>query len=110
MRSIGVRRRGLSLLELLAVVTIMGILAAVVVPRLGTGGSIAKSEACHVQREIIQIQTALFRREKGRFPARDLSDIGRDPKYFPEGLPTCPVDGGPYLIDTSTGLVRGHNH
>ncbi|GIW99887.1 MAG: DNA-binding protein [Pirellulaceae bacterium] len=104
------QRRGLSLLELLAVLTIMGVLAAIVVPRLGSGGAVAKKEACAVQQATIAIQCKLWQREHGRLPRRDLSDIGTDPRYFPEGLPTCPVDQTAYQIHPLTGEVVGHEH
>lgn len=103
-------RKGLSLLELMAAVTIIGVLAYMVVPRLGEGSSQAKQGACHVNREVINVQTALWRRENGSWPATNLVTIGSDTSYFPEGLPTCPVDGTAYTIDTTDGKVVGHEH
>ncbi|MCA9125975.1 MAG: prepilin-type N-terminal cleavage/methylation domain-containing protein [Planctomycetales bacterium] len=104
------RRRGLSLLEMLACITIIGIVAAVIVPRLGSGGEVAKINACNIQRETIQIQSLLWRRATGDWPSSTLSDIGADVVYFPEGLPTCPLDDSSYTLDTDTGLVVGHDH
>ncbi len=103
-------RHGISLLELLAAISIIGVLAAAIVPRLGRGSSLAKSEACAVQREVIQIQARLWRREHGRWPRPNLRDVGADKDFFPEGLPTCPVDGSTYRINRKTGLVLGHDH
>ena len=37
-----------------------------------------------------------------------LSDIGADPNYFPDGLPTCPVSGQPYRLDPTTDRLVGH--
>ena len=45
-----------------------------------------------------------------RLPLANLSDVGGDINYFPEGLPLCPVDSSAYTIDNTTGLVIGHNH
>ena len=104
------RRRGLSMLELLACITIMGILAAVLVPRISVGTSDTKSGSCHVQREVIEVQAALWHRSHGSWPAAGLNDIGADRDYFPDGLPECPVDGSAYQINASTGKVIGHNH
>ena len=106
----GLNRYGISLLELLAAVTIIAVIAAAVIPRLGTGGSVAKSEACCVNQEVIQIQSMMWRRERGNWPAADLGDIGNDTDFFPEGLPTCPVDGSAYNIDSATGKVVAHLH
>lgn len=104
------RRRGLSLLELLAVVAILGVLAVVVIPRLGSGAHESKRQSCHVQRSVIEIQATLWRRERGAWPQSDLADVGADQAFFPEGLPTCPVDGSAYTFDASSGRVTGHGH
>ena len=62
------KNAGMSLLEILAVVSLLGILAG------------------------------------------NLSDIGANSSYFPDGLPICPVDGSSYSIDTTTLRVNGHTH
>ncbi len=103
-------RKGLSLLEVLMVVTIMGILSAIVIPRLTGPVASSKAAGCHTNKATIDVQTQLWMRNKGSWPASDLSDIGADPAYFPDGLPTCPAAGGPYQLDPVTGRVLGHNH
>lgn len=104
------KRRGLSLIELLAAVTILGIVAAIIVPRFRGHREKAEPAACFVNQGNIEVQTQLWRRQKGRLPAADLSDIGGDGAYFPDGLPRCPVDGSAYQIDATTGRVVGHAH
>lgn len=104
------RRHGLSLLELLASLTIMGVLAAVLIPRISVGTSATKSGSCRVNREVIEVQSALWHRSHGSWPTSNLSNVGADRAYFPEGLPTCPVDQSNYQIDSATGKVIGHNH
>jgi general secretion pathway protein G len=104
-----VRRSGLSLLELLACITIIGIVAAVVLPRLGNSSKDCNSECCRVHKATIEVQAVLWKRQFGNWPAADLSDIGRSTKNFPEGLPVCPVDGSPYSLNSS-GRVVGHLH
>ncbi len=103
------KRRGITLLELLACVTILSVLVLAIVPRLGGGSSIAKESSCQVNKQVVEVQSALWKRAKGSWPSSDLSDVGRDTKYFPEGVPVCPVDGTKYRVD-STGVVQGHNH
>ena len=49
-------------------------------------------------------------RIRGRWPAADLSDLGNDPEHFPDGLPTCPVDGSAYRWDAAARRVAGHQH
>lgn len=101
---------GFSLIEVLAVVILIGILAALIVPRFGRQSYAAKKNACHVNKGNIEIQVQLWYRAKNRWPAADLADIGSDPNYFPDGLPLCPFDGSRYRIDTATGWVVGHDH
>jgi len=103
-------RNGLSLAEILAVVTLIGILAAILIPRFGGQTMKAKRNACFVNKGNIEVQVQLWYRNKGTLPAANLSDIGADGRYFPEGIPTCPVDGSDYQIDTDTGEVRNHAH
>lgn len=93
------KRAGFSLLELLAVVTILGIIAAVVIPRVSVSADTAKANA-HKQ-NISEINSSVERWyfEKGKWPAADLSDIGKDANYFPNGLPTNPQTGASYKLD-----------
>jgi general secretion pathway protein G len=104
------RRRGFSLIEMLIVVTLVGILAAIVVSRTSQPTDAAKENSCAVNRGNIEIQAQLWLRNNGSWPAADLSDIGADTDYFPDGLPTCPVDGSAYVFDSATQRVTGHNH
>jgi len=104
------RNRGLSLLELLAVVTLMGIIAMVVVPRFGGTADDAKATGCSVNRNNIEVQAQLWFRNKGTWPQSNLNDLMGDPDYFPDGPVTCPVDGSAYSFDPLTQRVTGHNH
>ncbi len=103
-------RRGFSLVELLAIVALIGILAAILLVRIGPPSAEVRARACNAQRGDIEIQVQLFHRNTGSWPAADLSDIGGQAAYFPEGLPTCPVDGSAYTIDPTTHHVVGHDH
>ena len=103
-------RRGLSLLEMMAVVTLLGILAAIIIPRVAEPSRKAKTSACQVIKSNIEIQAQLWCRNTGNWPAADLSDVGADPDYFADGLPTCPVDGSAYAFDAGTRRVSGHAH
>jgi len=103
-------RRGFSLTELMAVVAILGVLAAMVIPRVAGHQDSSKKAACYANQGDIELQVKLWKRVNGTYPAANLSDIGTNTTYFPSPLPTCPVDGTAYTINTTTGLVNGHTH
>jgi len=96
------KRRGFSLLELLAVVTILGIIAVVVIPRISVSSSTAKNNANSQNKAEINSAVERWYFEKGTWPANNLSDIGVDSNYFPNGVPTNPVDGSAYSLNATT--------
>ncbi len=100
------KRLGLSLLELLAAITIL----AIIVPRFGDNAKTAKKRACAVNKGNIEVQSQLWYRTKGAWPATGLSDIGANQTFFPDGLPACPVDGSGDQLDAATHRVTGHTH
>ena len=102
-------RPAFSLTELMAAVAILGLLAALALPRLAGVRDDGHGAACHVNRAEVELQAALWKRAQGVWPASNLADIGVDTDYFPEGAPTCPVDGSSYTID-GQGRVVGHAH
>jgi len=104
-------RKGFTLLELLIVVVILVILAAVVIPRFQVSAAEAKKSTCARNVATINAQIERWYFEKGSWPANDLSDIGADPGYFPDGIPACPVDGSAYgITPVSNRRVLGHDH
>ena len=101
---------GYTLTELMGVIVILGLLAAVILPRVIGDSNQARVSACLTHRDNIEIQVVIWMNQIGVRPTSNLSDIGADISFFPEGLPTCPVDSSAYTIDTLTGRVIGHNH
>ena len=101
-------RTAFSLIELLAVVTILGIIAALIVPRVNLGNDLAKEKTCLHNRSEINITVEQYYLHTGGWPANDLSDVGADTDYFPDGLPACPVSGQAYRLDPTTHRVVGH--
>jgi type II secretory pathway pseudopilin PulG len=94
----------------MAVVAVLGVLAALIVPRVIAHSDTTQRAACHANQGDIELQVKLFRRNTGTYPTADLGNISGNTTYFPSGLPVCPVDGSVYTIDTTTGLVTGHTH
>jgi general secretion pathway protein G len=103
------RRRGFTLTELMAVLAVLGIVAAIVMTRATSGAATSKSAACQSYKGDVEVQCEVWMHNTGSWPATNLSNIGGDVNYFPSGLPVCPVNGSAYTIDSS-GRVVGHNH
>ena len=99
------KRKAFSLLELLAVVVILGIIATIVVPRVSTSASLAKKKVNAHNKATINAAVERFFIDNGSWPANDLSDMGVD--YFPDGIPTSPYDGSTqYTIDGTSHRVN----
>ena len=102
--------KAFTLLEILAVVAILGVVAALALSRFTDSFSAAQVNSCHVNKGEIELQVQRWYRTKQAAPAANLATIGADANYFPAGLPTCPVDGTAYTINTTTLRVVGHTH
>jgi len=99
-----------SLLEILVVVVILGILAALLIPRFASGFTRTKQNSCAENKAAINTLVEKWHFEKGQWPSATLDDIGADPAYFPSGIPACPVSRSKYTLDETTHRVSGHNH
>jgi general secretion pathway protein G len=100
-------RRGFTLLEMLVVVTVTGILAVIVIPRISIQGWNAKSKVCDQYVSDINSAVERFNFETGAFPTT-LSDL--TPDYYPEAIPVCPNTGLAYSLDPTTHAVLPHSH
>jgi prepilin-type N-terminal cleavage/methylation domain-containing protein len=100
------QRRGFSLLELLAVVTILGIIAVIVIPRILTSGATSKENACFSNKTLINKGIEDYYWQNGSFPAT--ISVLSGAIQFPDGIPNCPVSGAAYTISGTTNRVSGH--
>ncbi len=100
------KRTGFSLMELLAVVTILGIIAAIIVPRVTVSSDTAKQKVNAHNKATINAAVERWYIDNGSWPATDLSDIGADIDYFPDGVPVNPVSGGAYSLNGTTHRVN----
>ena len=100
------KRTGFSLMELLAVVTILGIIAAIIVPRVAVSSDTAKAKVNSHNKATINSAVERWYVEKGTWPANNLSDIGADTNYFPDAVPVNPVSGAAYTLNATTHRVN----
>jgi general secretion pathway protein G len=106
MKTVGsCKRAGFSLMELLAVVTILGIIAAIIVPRVAVSSDTAKTKVNAHNKATINSAVERWYVEKGTWPANNLSDIGADLNYFPDGLPVNPTNNAAYALSATTHRV-----
>jgi general secretion pathway protein G len=99
-------RPAFSLMELMAVVVIIGALAALLVPRAVAARREAAEKACYHNRALINSAIERYAVEHNHYPA-DLSTLN-EPEYFPEGIPSCPISNHAYAIDGASNRVSGH--
>lgn len=101
------RRRAFTLLELLAVVTILGVVVAVIVPRISLTGVSAKKEMC--TQHVTEVNRALERYfvENGSYASQ--VNVLSAPEFFPNGVPVCPLLNSSYEIDGVTKRLKPCN-
>jgi general secretion pathway protein G len=99
-----VNQSGFSLLELLAVVVILGVIAAIVIPRITASSTTAKQNACFQNKAELNSAVERYYFDTGSLPANTAALAS----YFPDGVPTCPVSGGAYALDATTKRVTSH--
>ncbi len=101
-------RKGLTLIELLIVVIILGALAAIAIPRITTSATTAKSNACNTNVDTLNTSIEMYKMDHGSYPGA-LNTVTGDPNYFPDGAPTCPF-GTDYTYSGTTNRVSFHSH
>jgi general secretion pathway protein G len=91
-----IKRKGVTLIELLIVVLILAALAAIAIPRISSSATAAKKNACKTNIDVMNSAIEMYAADhSGTYPA-DLEVVTKSTTYFPSGEPTCPVTGAVY--------------
>ena len=105
-------RKGMTLIELLLVVIILGALAAIAIPRITTSAVTAKKNACLTNIGTLNTAIEMWHADTGTYPSA-LTDVTSEPNYFPDGAPVCPFSDGitfPYVMDGTLYRIVAHTH
>lgn len=104
--------KGVTLVELLIVVLILGALAAIAIPRLTQSADAAKKNTCETNIDIINSQIELYAVDNNNTYPANLEVITNSITYFPDGPPKCPVTDANYPSALVNNRVdrSGHNH
>jgi type II secretory pathway pseudopilin PulG len=103
------KQKGFTIIETLLIVILISILAAIIIPRFSIGSKKAKIQSCEMNRSIINTMVETYYFTEGTWPLASLTDIKANNNYFPDGIPTCPVDTTSYSLKPAPShRVTGH--
>ena len=102
------KSKGFTLVEVLLVVIIIGILAAVVIPRITYSTATANAAACKANIAALNSQLELYHVQKDGAYAGEISEL--IPEYI-DAEPQCPVLKTVYTLTGNHRInTTGHGH
>ena len=107
-------KNGFTLMELLIVVTIVGILASIILPRFLQTSSSNDKYATKAEIQVINAQMELYYYQNNEYPVPDGRNISEWPEisiydYFPAGVPSADAKGIPYVVKNGRIEATSHN-
>lgn len=100
-------RKGFTLIEIMIVIAIIGILAAIAIPRYVQSTNDAKTKVCSANIANMNAQWESKYIKTGSYGT--LAALTADTAYFPDGAPTCPY-GTAYADANADNRVDAHIH
>jgi prepilin-type N-terminal cleavage/methylation domain-containing protein len=105
---------GFTLMEMLIVVTIIGILASIILPRFIAGSKSADKSAHRAERQTINAQLELYFFQNSEYPVStgNLSawdDAHQVKAYFPDGVPVTCNQGVEWVVTNGKVSLSGHD-
>ena len=103
-------KKGLTLIELLIVVIILGALAAIAIPRVTVSATTAKINACNANVDSLNKAMEMYKVDNSLTSYPTLATVTADINYFPDGAPVCPFGTAYALKGDGTNRVQPHSH
>ena len=101
-----IKRKGVTLIELLIVVLILAALAAIAIPRISQSATNAKTTACDTNVDLVNSAIEMYNADNGSYPAA-MTDVTQSTAYFPDDEPICPL-GGTYSMNANNRVSCDH--
>ncbi len=99
-------RDAFSILEMIVALVIVVVLTTATIAYVRQPRARISDQSCQLGKSELQLRVDEYLRINGRLPSVNLRELVT--RTSP--LPICPVDGQPYQLDRTTGLVRAHVH
>lgn len=101
--------KAFTLIEILFVIVVIAILAAIIIPRLTSTQATAKQNACDANVANINTKIEQYYFDTGEWPSTNLTEMKPPTSYdyFPDGVPVCPVTTSEiYQMNATTHRIQ----